>query len=216
MSVRVHLLAGAACALIAGAALAQPAPAPTPDAAAPPPAAAPAAPPAPPAPGAVGYRPIAPAGDIFATLQASGEFNTFIKAVSATNLAQILKTQPNITVLAPTDAAFAAMPPAELASLMANVPQLQALVTYHLINARLDGAKIKGHAATPVATVANSKVTLDGSGPALKANDADIIQPDVVATNGVVHVIDKVLSPSWTPPAASASAEPIRPATQGG
>ncbi len=173
------------------------------------------APAAPPAPGAAGYRPIAPAGDILATLQASGEFNTFVKAVNATNLAQIFKTQPNITVLAPTDAAFAALPPAQLESLMlpANVSQLQALVTYHLINARLDGSKIQGHAATAVATVSNSKVTLDGSGPALKANDADIIQPDVMASNGVVHVIDKVLSPSWTPPAATAA---VAAPTQGG
>ncbi len=209
MITRVRVLAGVACALIAGSALAQPAPAP---AAAPPVAAVPA----PTAPGALGYRPIAPAGDILATLQASGEFNTFVKAVNATNLAQIFKTQPNITVLAPTDAAFAALPPGQLDSLMqpANVAQLQALVTYHLINARLDGSKIMGHAATPVATVSNAKVTLDGSGPALKANDADVIQPDVMATNGVVHVIDKVLSPTWTaPPAASAA---VATPTKGG
>ena len=126
-----------------------------------------------------------------------------------TNLAQLIKAQPNITVLAPTDAAFAAMPADQLQSLMqpANVGQLQALVTYHVINARLDSAKIKGHAATPIPTVANSKVTLDGSSDTLKANDANIIQADVAASNGLIQVIDKVLSPTWTPaPTASAGA----------
>ena len=81
-----------------------------------------------------------------------------------------------------------------------NPPDLQALVTYHLINARLDSAQIKGHAATPVPTVANAPVTLDGSGPALKANDADIVQADVLASNGVIQVVDKVLSPGWSAP----------------
>ncbi len=130
-----------------------------------------------------------------------------MKAATATNLAQVLKAQPNITVLAPTDAAFAAMPAAQLQALMqpANIGQLQSLVTYHVINARLDSAKIAGHAATPVATVANAKVTLDGSGPVLKANDANIIQADVNASNGVIQVVDKVLSPNWTPPPATAA-----------
>jgi len=194
-------LAATACVLLAGSAVAQPAPAAAP-------ATAPAA--------ADAYRPIAPSGDILSTLQASGEFNTFIKAATATNLAQVLKTQPNITVLAPTDAAFAAMPAGELDSLMqpANAGQLQALITYHLINARLDSAQIKGHAATPVPTVANAKVTLDGSGPELKANDADIVQPDVMASNGVIMVIDKVLSPNWTAPTPSAAA--AAPAAAGG
>ena len=177
-------LAAAAAVLLTGSAMAQPAPTP-------PPATAPGA-----------FRPIAPAGDILATLQASGEFNTFIKAATATNLAQLLKAQPNITVLAPTDAAFAAMPAGELDALMqpANVAKLQALVTYHVINARLESAQIKGHAATPVPTVANSPVTLDGSGTSLKANDADIVQADVLASNGVIQVVDKVLSPGWTAP----------------
>jgi uncharacterized surface protein with fasciclin (FAS1) repeats len=189
------ILAVTVAVFLTGSAVAQTAPAP----ATPSPSAA--------APGP--FKPIAPAGDILSTLQASGEFNTFVKAATATNLTQILKAQPNITVLAPTDAAFAAMPAGELDSLMqpANVGKLQALVTYHLINARLESAQIKGHAATPVPTVANAPVTLDGSGTALKANDADIVQPDVLASNGVIMVIDKVLSPGWTapPPGTAAS-----------
>ena len=200
-STRLFFTAAAVSALFAGSALAQPAPAP----AAPAPAAAPAPPSA--------FRPIAPSGDILATLQASGEFSTFVKAVTATNLTTVIKTQPNITVLAPTDAAFAALPADQLASLMlpANVAKLQALVTYHLINARLDSSKIRGHAATPVATVGGPKVTLDGSGPVLKANDAAIVQPDVMASNGVIMVVDKVLTSDWAPAVAAAPASAAAP-----
>jgi uncharacterized surface protein with fasciclin (FAS1) repeats len=190
------LFAAAACALVAGQAYAQPAPA---EPSAPPAAPAPAAPAAP----DTGFKPIAPAGDIFSTLQASGEFTTFLKAAQATNLTTILKNQPNITVLAPTDAAFAALPADQLNALMqpGNVAQLQKLVTYHLINARLPSDQIKGHSATPVPSVAGAPVTLDGSGPTIKANDAQVIQPDVIASNGVIQVIDKVL----VPPTAAAA-----------
>jgi uncharacterized surface protein with fasciclin (FAS1) repeats len=192
-SPRLLTAAAAFCALIAGQAFAQPAPS------APAPEAAPA-PSAPAATAAGAYRPIAPAGDILSTLQASGEFTTFLKAAQATNLTTILKNQPNITVLAPTDAAFAAMPADQLNALMqpGNVAQLQKLVTYHLINARLPSPDIKGHAATPIPSVAGVPVTLDGSGEAIKVNDATVIQPDVTASNGVIHVIDKVLLPPTT------------------
>jgi uncharacterized surface protein with fasciclin (FAS1) repeats len=155
---------------------------------------APAAP-APAQPSTGAYRPIAPAGDVLATLEASGQFSTFVKAINATSLAQIFRTQPNITVLAPTYVAFAALPPGQLDALMKDIPQLQRLVTYHLINAKLTSAEIKGHAATSIPTVAGSAVTIDGSGVSIRVNDATVIQPDVAASNGVVQVIDKVLSP---------------------
>jgi len=186
------LLAAAGGALSAGQAMAQPIatePAPIEVVQAPVPTAV-----SPPA----AYRAIAPAGDIFSTLQASGEFATFLKVAAASNLITILKTQPNITLLAPTDAAFAALAPDLLASLMlpANQAQLQKLATYHLINARVESSRLRSRAATPVTSVAGWTLRLDGSGPVLKANDATLVQPDVMAANGVIHVIDKVLVPA--------------------
>ena len=153
------------------------------------PAAAPAAPAAAPAP--------APAtGDVFDTAKKAGQFNTFIKAVEATNLTDVLKKQPQLTVFAPTDAAFQALPPGELDKLMLpeNRAQLQKLLTYHIVNARVDTTKIRG-ARGPVPTVAGNAVQIDGSNEPLKVNDATITRPDVLATNGVIHVVDKVLSP---------------------
>lgn len=152
-------------------------------------------------------------GDIIETAKAAGKFNTFVKAAEATNLTSVLKTNKNLTVFAPTDAAFAALPAGELDRLMADKPQLQKLLTHHVINARVDSTKIKG-ARGSVTTVAGDQVQLDGSGDALMAGSATIVQADVMATNGVIHVVDKVLTPgaaaagTTAAPASATTADP--------
>jgi len=155
---------------------------------------------------------VAPAGDLIETARASGQFTTFIKAADATNLTAVLKNNPNLTVFAPTDAAFAALPAGELDRLMADKPALQKLLTHHVINARVDSSKIKG-AKGPVTTVANDPVELDGSGDVLRAGAANIVQADVMASNGVLHVIDRVLTPGSVGAVASAGAAPAAAAT---
>jgi uncharacterized surface protein with fasciclin (FAS1) repeats len=202
-----RLMAAAALA----AALSMPAFAQAPELQAQAPSETPAAPPA--APAAAGR--VTPSGDIIATLTASGQFTTLLKALDATNLTSVLKGKGPLTVFAPTDAAFAALPPGQLASLMGASPpaDLQKLLIYHIINAKVDDSKIKG-AKGPIPTVATTPVYIDGSG-APKVNDADIVQTDVVVTNGVVYPIDKVLSPTFTPPpAAKAEAAPEEPASK--
>jgi uncharacterized surface protein with fasciclin (FAS1) repeats len=202
--------AAAAAALISGAAYAQtPAPA-TADvpAAAPAPAVAVAAAPAPaPAPAAPAYVPVAANGDIVATLTASGQFKTFLKALDATNLTSVVKTNPNLTVFAPTDAAFAALPAGEVDRLMKpeNAPELQSMLIYHIVNAPVSETKIKG-AKGPVKTVAGTDLLIDGSTTPFKANSAQILQANVQASNGLVYVVDHVLSPS-DPVIAQAKAE---------
>jgi uncharacterized surface protein with fasciclin (FAS1) repeats len=153
-----------------------------------------------------GFTKVVAKGDIIETARASGEFTTFLKAVDATNLTSVLKTNKNLTVFAPTDAAFAAMPAAQRDQLLGDKAQLQKVLTYHVINAKVDSSKIRG-AKGPVMTVAGSPVELDGSGDKLMINDADIIQADVMATNGVLNVIDKVLIPG-TAVAATANGSP--------
>ena len=193
-----RLLPAAACvlALASTAALAQPAPAPAPAgaSAAPAPAAIP--------PAGTPFQPIAPAGDILATLQASGQFKIFVQAVQATNLTQIVKAQPNITVFAPPDSAFSSLPAGKLAELQKNIPELQKLVTYHLINTHIISAQVIGHAATSVPSVANIPVAISGEGGKMTVNGANVLQADVMATNGVIFVIDRVLQPAGAPPAA--------------
>jgi uncharacterized surface protein with fasciclin (FAS1) repeats len=143
-------------------------------------------------------------GDIIETLKADGHFTTFVKALDAANMTAVLKTNKNLTVFAPTDAAFAALPAGELDRLMKSPAELQKLLTYHVINATVDSAKIRG-AKGGVKTVAGSQLVLDGSGAGLKANTAGIVQTDVAATNGTVHVVDAVLMPSTAPSLAAAT-----------
>lgn len=149
---------------------------------------------------------VKPNGDMVETLKGAGQFNTLVKALDATNLTGVLKNNSNLTVFAPTDQAFAALPAGELDRLMQpeNRADLQKLLTYHLINARLDSTRIDG-AKGPVPTVAGENVQLDGSGEALMVGQAEIVQADVMASNGVIHVVDKVLMPGAMPE-ASASA----------
>jgi len=150
---------------------------------------------------------VSPAGDIVETVQASGQFTTLIKALEATNLVQLLKTTPNLTVFAPTDAAFSALPAGELDRLMAeeNRAELQKLLTYHVVNARLDGAKIE-NSRGPVPTVAGEAIQVDGVEETWMIGEARITQADINADNGVIHVVDKVLMPGAMPAAGAAAA----------
>ena len=148
-----------------------------------------------------------PGADAVTVLTQSGQFSTFLKAADATNLTSVLKT-PGLTIFAPTDTAFAELPPGTLDTLMkpGNLPQLQKLLAYHLVNTRIPG--IKGHAQTQVATAAGAKVTLDGAGDAVKVNDATALQTAVPAGGGAtIYPIDKVLSPDFVPSPAETSTD---------
>jgi len=200
------LTTAAVAALLAGAAQAQTPTAPATKA----PAQSPAA-----APGAAAK--VTPAGDIVETAKASGQFTTFLKAAEATNLTGLLKTNKNLTVFAPTDAAFAALPAGELEKLMLpeNKAQLQKLMIYHIVNAPVTSADFKG-STRKAATVAGPSVELSG-GEKPMVNDATIVQADVAASNGILHVVDKVLTPGAASATASGAAAsttaPETPAT---
>ena len=198
--------APASAALPPATAPAMPPPAPATTTAAPAPATQPAPASAAPAAAASSYTPFTaptPAVDIVATLTAAGKFTTLIKAIDAAGLTATLKHPGNLTVFAPTDAAFAAVPQATLDDLMKpeNRAKLQHILLYHVINAPVTSAETVGHAAADIPTVvpgANPplKLHVDGSGGALKINDANVVQADVKASNGTIQVIDKVLMPT--------------------
>jgi uncharacterized surface protein with fasciclin (FAS1) repeats len=197
MTLHRLLMTAAAALALAGPALAQPAAAPD----APPAAAAPAAPPA-------MSMTIAPAGDIADTLKASGQFTILVKALDASNLTSVLKTAGPLTILAPTDAAFNALPAGQLANLMKieNAAQLQALLTYHLINAGVPTSKIQGSKG-PISTVAGTPVQIDGTGSMIMVNDASVVGHAVVS-NGDIYAIDKVLTPGGAAAAPAATPAP--------
>jgi len=174
------------------------------------PAAAPA--PAPAAPAAQAGPKLVASGDTTATLRQNADFTTFVKALDATNLASMLQTRPGMTVFAPTNAAFAALPPGKLDALMADKAGLQKLLLHHVINAKVEGAKIKGTLG-PWPSGAGDQIVLDGGADVLKADNANIIQSDVNTANGTIHVVDQVLIAGSVPatlpePAAEPTPEP--------
>lgn len=202
--------AAAVAALISGAAYAQTAPAPAaPAVAVPAPAvAAPAAAPAPATPAPVAsVRPVIAQGDLIDTLKASGQFTILVRGLDTTNLTPVLKGNKNLTIFAPTDSAFMALGRDEVDRLMKseNAAELQRVLVYHVVNAPVDSAKIKG-AKGPVKTVSGAELLLDGSSEMLKANSTPIVQPDVRTSNGILHVVTAVLSPT-DPVIAAAKAE---------
>jgi uncharacterized surface protein with fasciclin (FAS1) repeats len=153
---------------------------------------------------------IAPAGDIVQTLQAGGQFTTLIAALNATNLTPVLKNNKGLTIFAPTDAAFAATGDvkAQIAKGdQAYLTSLQKLLLHHIINAEVDSSKFKG-AHGPVNDGAGGKIVLDGVGPTFKADQADILQADVHASNGLIDVVDQVLKAGSVPETLPQAAEP--------
>ncbi len=159
--------------------------------------------------------PVAVQGDLVDTLKLSGQFSTFVGGIDATNLTGLLKTNKNLTVFAPTDAAFAAMPAADLAKLKADKTAMQKFVLHHVVNAPIDSTKIKG-AKGPIPSGAGDTILLDGSDEAgaLKVDGATIVQADLRTGSGLLHVVDHVLvagqgaadAPAAPPADASATA----------
>jgi uncharacterized surface protein with fasciclin (FAS1) repeats len=198
MRTRPFILTFAAVAALAGAAAAQTAPAPaspTPDAAAPPPSSLT------PIPEAA----LTPTGDLLDTLKANSQFSILVKALDGSGLSSVLQRPGPFTLIAPTDAAFQALPPAELAELMKpeNAGQLQQLLAYHLINAAVPPGKILGTKGA-VATVASKDVEIDASVTPAKFDNADV-EGQAHVSNGYIYVVDKVLT---EPTAAAPGAAP--------
>ncbi len=130
--------------------------------------------------------------DIVDTAVAAGSFNTLAKLLTDAGLVETLKGEGPFTVFAPTDEAFAAVPADTLAALGADKALLAKVLTYHVVPGKVMAADI---AAGDVATVAGPTVKLSVVDGKVMVNDATVVTADVAASNGVIHVIDKVLLP---------------------
>lgn len=186
MSLSRTLLLAAAVTALAGAALAQT------------PAAAPPAAPAAAAPAE--QTVITPNGSatIMADLKASGQFNTLVAALEKTGLAAYLNDPARkLTIFAPTDAAFAALPAGTLDNWMKqeNATAFQRALAYHMVNANVAKDQVVGKKG-PIPSMVSTPLNVDGSEGAVKVNgDATVIQSGVAASNGSIYVVDKVLTP---------------------
>ena len=133
----------------------------------------------------------AQAKDIVDTAVSAGNFKTLATALTAAGLISTLKGPGPFTVFAPTDEAFAKIPKAQLDALLADKAKLTSVLTYHVVAGKVMAKDVK---AGKVKTVQGSELTVSTTGGVMVDN-ARVTATDIVADNGVIHVIDSVLLP---------------------
>ncbi len=141
-------------------------------------------------------------GDIVDVAIGAGTFNTLVAAVQAADLVDALKGEGPLTVFAPTDEAFAALPEGTVESLL--LPENQELLTsillYHVVAGSVMAADVVELDSATTLNGASVDVSVSDSG--VMINNANVVQADVAASNGVIHIIDAVLLPP-SPPATA-------------
>jgi uncharacterized surface protein with fasciclin (FAS1) repeats len=135
----------------------------------------------------------APSKNIVETAASSPKFDTLVELVGDAGLAGTLSGSRNYTVLAPTDAAFAKVPARTLNALADNRRMLRKVLLYHVVAGKLPARKVVKRDGAK--TLEGSRVRFTVRGRAAFVNNARVIEPDIRATNGIVHAINKVLIP---------------------
>mgnify|MGYP001815880595 CR=1 FL=1 len=130
--------------------------------------------------------------DIVGTASAAGSFETLVSAVKAADLVNTLQGEGPFTVFAPTDAAFAKLPRAQLEALLADKNALTKVLTYHVIQGRVEAADVVK--LSSVRTIEGQPVKIH-VGDSVMVNNATVVKTDISTSNGVIHVIDTVMLP---------------------
>ena len=132
--------------------------------------------------------------DIVGTAQEAGSFATLIAAVEAAGLVETLQGDGPFTVFAPTDEAFAALPEGTVEELLKpeNIDQLTAILTYHVVPGKVMSGDLTDDMTAATVEGSNVMIDLDNG---VMVEDATVVAADVEASNGVIHVIDKVIMP---------------------
>ena len=134
--------------------------------------------------------------DIVDTAVAAGTFKTLVAAVTAANLVATLKSTGPFTVFAPSDEAFAKFPAGTVESLLADIPKLTAILTYHVVAGKVMAADVMTMDGQSVATVNGASLKISTTDGVKLNGDTQVITTDIECTNGVIHVIDSVLLPA--------------------
>jgi uncharacterized surface protein with fasciclin (FAS1) repeats len=131
--------------------------------------------------------------DIVETAVAAGSFKTLAKALQVAELVEVLKGKGPYTVFAPTDEAFAKLPAGALDQLIANPEELKKVLLLHVVPGKVMAADVvKLQSAT---TVEGSDISIQVASSKVMVNDSIVTKTDVIASNGVIHVIDRVILP---------------------
>jgi uncharacterized surface protein with fasciclin (FAS1) repeats len=133
--------------------------------------------------------------DIVDTAVSAGSFNTLVAALKAAELEDVLRQEGPYTVFAPTDAAFSKIPKETLNDLLKpeNRDKLQAILTYHVVPGSFSAKDVVG--MSDAKTANGSSFTLSTEGDDVMVDNAKVIQTDIMASNGIIHVIDTVILP---------------------
>jgi uncharacterized surface protein with fasciclin (FAS1) repeats len=141
------------------------------------------------------------AANIVQTAAAAGQFNTLLAAATAAGLAPALSGHTKLTVFAPTDAAFAALPAGTVENLLKpeNKDKLVALLKYHVVAGEVAAADIPvGFSIVPTLKESGDKtITTSKFGSTVRIDFAKVVTADIQTSNGVIHVIDRVLMPTF-------------------
>lgn len=130
--------------------------------------------------------------DIVDTAVAAGGFETLVTAVKAAGLVDVLKGDGPFTVFAPTDRAFANLPEGTLDSLLKDKEALASILTYHVVPGKLMASDVVSNES--LSTVQGKAIKVN-TGSGVKVDSASVIKTDIECSNGVIHVIDAVITP---------------------
>lgn len=126
------------------------------------------------------------------TAQSAGQFSTLLKAVETAELGETLKSGGPFTLFAPTDEAFAKLPPAELDALLKDKAKLAEVLKFHLVSGTVNSTEVAK--LSTAKTVEGQELAIDAT-KGVKVGSATVTKTDITASNGVIHVIDTVLMP---------------------
>ncbi len=130
---------------------------------------------------------------ILQTARAAGGFETLVTAVDRAGLGELLETDGPYTVFAPSDEAFAKLPDGAVQSLLESRDTLADVLNYHLVPGRMTWAEIAGRISAE--TLQGEDLAISNNG-VVRVDGARLVSPDIEASNGVIHVIDRVLLPA--------------------
>ena len=135
----------------------------------------------------------ASAADIVDTAVSAGSFNTLVAAVKGAGLVETLKGPGPFTVFAPTDAAFAKLPPGTVEGLLKDPAKLKKILLYHVVSGKVMAADVVKLKSAKTVEGGSAKIMVKGS--TVMLNNAKVEKTDIACDNGVIHVIDTVLMP---------------------
>ena len=138
------------------------------------------------------------AADIVETAQKSGKFNTLLKAANAAQLVEVLKSDGPFTLFAPSDEAFSKIPNKDLANLLKseNLDKLQSILKFHLVNGKFRSNQLP---LLPLGTLNEQDLKFTIKDDSVFVNESKVVKADIEVSNGVIHVIDSVLIPTFAP-----------------